>query len=484
LFIDPQGGYSQSPHIGFGYIASSLKKNKNCNFKILDFNRINESYEGILRELTVNHVIDGIGVTLNIGSMHAVPDLLEKLKMYFPHSKIFIGGPHVTLLYKKLLAEFETYLDFAIIGETENTISAIIENLHNEDELSRLPGVVLKDELDNKNPKADAVNSLDGLDFPAYEYFESVSRSNNYLESYQILTSRGCPYLCTYCAAFKIAGRKWRYRSPQNVVDEIEFAFKKYKTNNLEIIDDNFPLSQERTMAIMELILKRNIKMRLRFANGIRADKLNEENLTIMKRAGLTEVTLGIESADPDIFLSIKKGETFDKIERAIRLLRKFDIKIGGNFIIGLPGATLEKDMKSIKFANRYGFNWRQTAWFYFIPYPFTEAHDTFKKEINNDEIINRSYQRGGFTAQYIETPNYPIEERIITRSIGSRIPPIHPEFSKLRLLKLFIKMELTILKYENKDLSFIKFHFEMFERIINFIKTWLAGRVHKRAYL
>jgi len=481
LLIDPQGGYSQSAHVGFGYMASVLRKNKNYNFRILDFNRINEPYDGILRGASDNR-IEAIGVTLNIGSMHAVPALLEKIKIYYPQAKVFIGGPHVTLLYKKLLVDFEKYVDFAVVGETEGSISSILDNIHNEDELSNLPGVVLKGDV-NKDPRGDIVTNLDELDFPAYEYFESVGRANNTIKYYQILTSRGCPYACTYCAAFKISGRKWRPRSPQNVVEEIEYAFKKYKTNNLEIIDDNFPLNQERTMVIMDMILKRNIKMRFRFANGVRADRLNEENLAIMKRAGLYEATLGIEAADPDLFLSIKKGETFDKVERAIKLLRKFEIKIGGNFIIGLPGATLSRDMTSVKFANKYSFNWRQTAWFYFIPYPFTEAHEIFKKEVNNEEIINKSYQRGGFTAQCIETPLYPLEDRIIVRSIASRIPPIHPEFSKWRLLKLFLKMELTILKHRDKNLGFIKFHLEMLDRIIYLLKLWITGKVHRKAY-
>jgi len=266
-------------------------------------------------------------------------------------------------------------------------------------------------------------------------------------------------------------------------VDEIEYAFKKYQTNNLEIVDDNFPLNQERTMAIMELILKKNIKMRFRFANGVRADRLNEENLKIMKRAGLYESTIGIEAADPELFLSIRKGETFDKVERAIQLLRKFDIDIGGNFIVGLPGATLAKDMRSVKFANKYKFSWRRTAWFYFIPYPFTEAYDLLKKETNNEEMISQSYQRGGFTAQHIETPDYSLEERIIARSIGSKIPPLHPEFSKWRLFKLFLKMEATLFKYRDKDLKIIKFHLDMCNRIIYFLKLWITGKVHKKAY-
>lgn len=482
LFIDPQGGYSTSAHIGLGYIASSLKNDKECNFKIFDFNRINEPYENILKSASKEQKVEGIGITLNIGSMHAVPDLLKKIKIYFPEAKVFIGGPHVSLLCKKLLTDFAKYVDFAVIGETERTISGIVENIHNRDALSKLTGVVFKEDLDEEHT-ADLVNNLDELDFPSYEYFESVKRSQNQMESYQILTSRGCPFSCTYCAAFKISGRKWRYRSPQNVVEEIEFAFKKYKTNNLEIVDDNFPLSQERTMAIMEMILEKNIKMRFRFANGIRADKIDEENLAIMKRAGLFEATIGIEAANPELFLSINKGETFDKIEKAVKLLRKFDIKIGGNFIIGLPGASLDKDMASVKFASKYHFGWRSTAWFYFIPYPFTEAYDIFKKEVNDGKMIESSYQRGGFTAQHIETPNYPLEERIIVRSIGSRIPPLHPEFSKWKLLKLFLKMEATIFKHRDENLGLIKFHLEMLDRIIYLFKLYLRGKVHKKAY-
>jgi len=483
LFVDPQGGCSMRVNIGLGYMASSLKNSKNCNFKILDFNLIKEPYEKILKRIAKTQNIDGVGVTVNIGSMHAVPDLLSKIKVCFPKAKIFIGGPHVTLLYKKLFSDFDGCFDFAVIGETEKTISNIVENIHNKDELSKLPGVIFEGNLDNP-PKGDIVDNIDEIDFPSYECFESVKRTNNEMNYYQILTSRGCPYNCTYCAGPKISGKKWRARSPQNVISEIEFAFKKYKTNNLEIIDDNFPLSEERMMTILDMILKKDIKMRFRFANGIRADKLNEKNVKVMKKAGLFEVSLGIETADPDLFLSLKKGETFDKIERAVKVLQKFDIKIGGSFIIGLPGATLERDMQSVKFANKSHFSWKQMAWFYFIPYPFTEAYDIFKKEINNQEIIDKSYKRSAFTAQHIETTNYPLEERVIVRSIASRIPPVHPEFSKWRLLKMFLKMELTILKYRDKNLSFIKFHLDMINRILRFSKLWITGQVHPKAYL
>ena len=164
-------------------------------------------------------------------------------------------------------------------------------------------------------------------------------------------------------------------------------------------------------------------------------------------------------------------------------LLRKYNINVGGSFIIGLPGATLEKDIKSVKFANRMGFSWRHTAWCYFTPYPSTEAYDIIKKDVCED-LIERSHRRGHFTANFIETKEYPLEERIIVRSIGAKIPPVHPDYGKWALLILFLKIEATVLKYRDKDLSFFKFNALLLERIIIFLKLWLTKKISKEAYL
>lgn len=481
LFVDPPGAYSKIVNTGLGYIAASLKKNSNCNFKVLDLNNFREDRDKILKNVFNKNKCDAVGISLNVGSMHAIPALLRKIKGYYPDAKVFIGGSHVYLDYKRLLVNFEQFVDFAVIGETENTISNIIENIHDKSTLSNIPGVVLKRDL-HKDIFGERIDDIDSIDFPSYEYFESVKRNNCSMEYYPVMTSRGCPYSCTFCAGPKISGKKWRFRNPGSIVDEIEFALKKYKTQNLEIFDDNFLLDKERAMKIMDMILKRNIKMRFKFGNGVRADKVDEDNVRIMKKAGLYEVGMGIETADPDIFQSIKKGESFDKIENAIKLLKKYDINVGGSFIIGLPGSTLEKDMESIKFANRMRFNWRYTAWCYFTPYPSTEAYEMIKKEVD-EELIKKSYQRGHFTANFIKTKDYPLEERIIVRSIGSSIPPIHPDYSKWKLLKLFLKMETVVLKHRNKDLSFLKFNFLIIERLLIFFKLWITKKIPEKAY-
>ncbi len=482
LFIDPPGAYSKIVNTGLGYIASSLRKNSSCNFKILDLNNFGRHWDKITQEAFGPYEVDGVGISLNVGSMHAIPILLQKVKRFYPHSKVFIGGSHVTLHYRKLLSDFAGFVDFAVTYEADNTISRIIDNINNGSSLLDIPGVVSKEDL-SKDVFGERVDDIDSIDFPSYEYFESVKRNNCSMEYYPIMTSRGCPYFCIFCAGPKISGKKWRFRCPESVVDEIEFALKKYKTRNLEIFDDNFLLDKERVMKIMEMILKRNIKMRFRFGNGVRADRLDEDNVRIMKKAGLYEVGMGIESADPDIFQSIKKGESFDKIEKAIELLKKYDIHVGGSFIIGLPGSTLEKDMRSIKFANRMRFNWRYTAWCYFTPYPSTEAYNMIRKEVD-EEIIERSHRRGHFTANFIETKDYSLEERIIVRSIGAKIPPVHPDYNKWKLLRLLLKMEATISKYSDRNLSFLKFNILMLERMVIFFKLWLAKKVDKEAYV
>jgi len=481
LFIDPPGAYSKIVNTGLGYIASALRKDPGVNFKVLDLNSFGNDWNDILKNIFQNQKIDGIGVSINVGSMHAIPALLIKLKRYFPDAKIFIGGSHVYLDYKYLLEKFAEFVDFAVLGETENNISQIIANLGNRNGLSPLGAVVLKEDI-NKQVFPDRIEDINGIDFPDYGCFESVRRNNTTMDYYPILTSRGCPYSCIFCAGPKISGKKWRFRSPENVVEEIELAFKKYKTKNLEIFDDNFLLDKARAMSIMELILKRDIKMRLRFGNGVRADKLDDEIVGIMKRVGLYEVGIGIESADPEIFRSIKKGEDFEKIKQAISLLKKYDINLGGSFIIGLPNATLKKDIKSIKFVNRIGLNWKYVAWCYFTPYHYTEAYEMIKNEISAD-TIEKSYKRGHFTANYIQTKNYSLEERIIVRSVASRIPPMHADYSKIKLLKLFIKMEYVVFRNRDADLSFLKFNIEMLNKLFICFKRMLNNEVPKNAY-
>jgi len=481
LFIDPPGAYSKIVNTGLGYIASCLKKDPDINFKVLDLNSFGINYDDILRDIFGNQRIDGIGVSINVGSMHAIPALLKKLKSYFPDTKIFIGGSHVYLDYKYLLEKFAEFVDCAVLGETENNILEIIDSLDNKDKLSEIASVVLKEDL-NKQIVPDRIENINRISFPDYECFESVRLNNCAMDYYPIITSRGCPYSCIFCAGPKISGKKWRFRNPENVVEEIELSFKKYKTRNLEIFDDNFLLDKERAMKIMELILKRNIKMRLRFGNGVRADKLDDEIVGVMKRVGLYEVGIGIESADPEIFRSIKKGEDFEKIEKAIKLLKKYDINLGGSFIIGLPNATLEKDIESIKFVNRIRLNWRYIAWCYFTPYHYTEAYDMIKNDVSA-YIIEKSYKRGHFTANYIETKNYPLEDRIIARSIASRIPPVHPDYSKLKLFKLFLKMEYVVFKNRDADLSFFRFNIEMLNKLFIYFKRVLNNEVPENAY-
>lgn len=482
LFIDPPGAYHKIVNTGLGYIATSLKNKPNCNFKVIDLNSLGKGGEGILRNAFAPARLDGVGISLNVGSMHALPNLLSKVKDYYPGSKVFIGGSHVCLHYKKLLSDFSQFVDFAVAGETERTIGDIIESLLDKNRLSSIPGVIMKDDP-GKKVCGDWIEDIDKIDFPAYEYFESVRQNHYTMEYYPIMTSRGCPYSCTFCAGPKISGKKWRSRNPESVVDEIEIALKKYHTQDLEIFDDNFLLDKERVMQIMEMILKRDIKMRFRFGNGVRADKLDEENVKIMKQAGLYEVGMGIESADPEIFNSIKKGESFERIENAIRLLRKYKINVGGSFIIGLPGATLKKDMLSVKFANRMGFNWRHTAWCYFTPYPSTDAYEQIKSEVG-EELIERSHCRGHFTANYIETKDYPLDERIIVRSIGAKIPPVHPDYGGWQLLRLFFKMESMVFKYRDKDLSFFQFNLFLWERMLSFFKLWITKKADKEAYV
>lgn len=196
----------------------------------------------------------------------------------------------------------------------------------------------------------------DRLPFPEYELFDSyeIFRNNwkNNLWPYTIMTSLGCPFLCTYCQSRQ---REWKNRSPENCVEELLKARQKYGIRSFQIIDDCFNTSRKRVLDFCRRV--RPLELQWFCANGLRADLFDEEMAGLMKESGCTQVSFGIETIDDEILIKIKKGESFSQIEKAIMTAKKYFRTVNGFFIIGLPGSSYEKDEKSLKWALSRGIN-------------------------------------------------------------------------------------------------------------------------------
>ena len=226
---------------------------------------------------------------------------------------------------------------------------------------SNISGVYSLNELKSEQTpikKAEPILELDVLPFPDWDQMRPdtypVAPLGVFIKKHPIatiITSRGCPYPCKFCATPSFYNRKIRFRSAENVVDEIKLLVNKHHAKEISFMDDNLTFNRQFVINLCELMLKNNIKVPWSCPNGIRADKIDDDLIKIMKKAGFYSCGLGIESANTQILKNTNKKEDMDVIENAIRILRKYRIEVCGFFILGLPGETKETIQETIQFA-------------------------------------------------------------------------------------------------------------------------------------
>lgn len=205
----------------------------------------------------------------------------------------------------------------------------------------------------------------DKYPFPEYGLFDSFGIFlRNWQKgywAYSIMTSIGCPFKCKYCMS---ANRKWLSRSAENCYQEIEEAKEKLDIKKFHIIDDCFNIDRSRVLRFCSLA--KDLKLVWSCANGLRADLFDEEQARAMFESGCEQISLGIESIDDGVLAQIQKGETASQIEQAVDIAKRVFKKVNGFFIIGLPGSSYEKDLKSLEWARAKGIN---AHFSYYVPF-------------------------------------------------------------------------------------------------------------------
>jgi len=221
------------------------------------------------------------------------------------------------------------------------------------------PFVDFNDKIEYNEPFSD------DYPFPRYELFDSFDIfKKNWKKGrwhYAIMTALGCPFQCTYCMS---RNRKWITRSVENCIEELKHAKKKYGIVSFQIIDDCFNVSKERVLKFCKLV--KPLKLRWLCTNGLRADRFDEDIAKAMKESGCMHISLGIESVDDDVLRTVKKGESSEQISNAVDIAKKYFRGVNGFFIIGLPGSSYKKDLKSVEFVKRKGINGHFS---YYVPF-------------------------------------------------------------------------------------------------------------------
>ena len=301
-----------------------------------------------------------VGITATTPEFTAAVALVGALRRRLPGAPVVLGGIHVSALGADALRE--SGADFGALGEGEETLVELLAHLAEarpSAELAAIRGLAWRqgDEI-TVNPPRPVIPDLDALPPPAWELIDGeryLARPWGILQERArvgfVVTSRGCPHGCSFCASPGVMGRGFRAHRPARVVDEIEALYRARGVREILIADDAFTTDPARAAAICEEVLRRGLDISWRTPNGVRADSLDGPLVRTMRRSGAYLMGFGIEAADRALLTRAGKPTDLDRVSDAIALVRRAGILTFGTFILGLPGQTRAAIEETIRYA-------------------------------------------------------------------------------------------------------------------------------------
>jgi len=369
--------------LGLAYIAAIFEK-EGCEVRVIDASAPYGNYtvQSLLEEIK-KFEPDLIGFSLTITFVNYSYQLIKEISK-ISSALIVAGGPHVTILPKEVL---EHGAKIAIRGEGEETTSDLIKYLNGQIGLPEILGISYIDDKNNivDNPPRPQIANLDLIPFPAKHLFkrEDFIRSGaDNIRYSNMITSRGCPGLCTYCANQYMWGRLVRYRSAGNILSEMKSLQERFGVKIFNFFDDSFTANRRRVYELCEDMIKELPGIRWHCIT--RVDFVDQNLLKKMKEAGCQHVNYGVESGDPKTLARIKKMISLEQVEKALVLTKKNGITAGVNFIHGFPWDTKESMGRTRDFIRRIAPLTRDImAGGILTPYPSTEIYEEYKDKYN-----------------------------------------------------------------------------------------------------
>ena len=318
----------------------------------------------------------GIGaMTIDEGRLFECARRVRKAR---PDALILAGGPHASLNPGRCLEE--PALDGVVIGEGERTVVELVDALARGGDPRTIAGTGWRAEDGQPSfaPPRALVEDLDDLPLPAWDLVD-LDRYSRYFNFHDLplvappystmITSRGCPWSCTFC--HNLFGRRARLRSADGVVDEMERLVRRHGVHEIHIIDDVFNIDGDRLIAICDEILRRDLRIRLAFPNGIRGDLITADQLHKLRDAGCYSVNFALETASPRLQRLIGKRLDVDRVLENSRLARELGLIVSGFVMLGFPTETREEMEATVKTVVDSAFDMPRL--FEVCPFPGTE---------------------------------------------------------------------------------------------------------------
>ena len=347
LLVNPPSESSIAfPPLGLLYLAAHLRHNvPDLSVSVVDAHLGGIQGEDLARQMARSRA-DIIGIT-SLSTNHA--NLVQAAEYARRTARyVIVGGPHASA-YSEDLARIDS-IDFVVSGEGEIPMLSIVEAIARND--ARNPDTTGRDSF----------AEIEDLPFPAWDlvpvqdYFESdrqttESRVTTSRKVLPLLTSRGCPFGCSYC--HNIFGRRFRAHSAERVIEEIARLVHRYGAEEIEIIDDTFNVDPDRVRRFCELYHLRGLDVKLSFPNGLRADLLTPDQIDRLVDCGTYRVAVALESATERIRRLMNRNFDWDKAQTALEWLSSKRVVTGGLFMLGYPGETRAEMDETVEYAIR-----------------------------------------------------------------------------------------------------------------------------------
>ncbi len=327
----------------------------------------------ILKRKTETDLVAISTITPTAQTAYAVGDEFKRRGI-----PVVYGGPHVTFFPEEALE----HGDYCIMGEGERAMPALLEAINGGIPFSEVPGLAWRDgDTIRKNPTARPVENLDELPFPDLTLLDMGhgKKLGSRIFGHTIIpmqTSRGCPFDCSFCSVTEMFGKRYRHRSTDNIMAELE----RYNSREYVIFfyDDNFAANAAKTKELLRAMIARGFKAK--WSTQVRIDVARDpEMLDLMKKAGCVTLYIGFESVDPESLIAMKKSQTVEEIRYGIREIRKRGIHIHGMFVFGFDTDTPAKARATVSFALKEKID--TTQFMILTPLPGTGTYKDLDRE-------------------------------------------------------------------------------------------------------
>ena len=402
--------------LGVGYIASYLIKYGGHEVRL---------YEPEAQRLTIssianivkNYSPDIVGITCSTANFTRAIEL-AKLCRSNSKAKIILGGVHVSAIPEFVMSQYGEWIDCVVVGEGEETMLELVEAYTRNSGLEAIKGIVYKKQGGIvRNESRPYIEDLDSIPFPARQlipqqiFFPNLHNAR-YKNCLTMLTSRGCPFNCSFCAARIVSGTQYRVHSAEYVLDEMQMLKKDYNARQLLITDDTFTINLPRLEKICKGMIDK--KLGLAWFCFAHVNTVNREILRLMKKAGCYSIGFGLESSDVEVLKRMGKSISPSRAKETVHIANRLRFKTQAFYILGSPGETKKQMLDTIRFSREVD----STLAFYNMLVPFPGTRD-FKYFFSSTPLKDIDWEKFVAIGEDCVLKNSEISSREIEKLIG-----------------------------------------------------------------